>query len=128
MSKLFFLNSAFLGLYLVALLFAVSTAEPSGVMANYVNQLSQVRLPLNLSLLLWLGGAVAMKKPISTILVITAIFNWILVIDDYFVVQIQNFTFESTLGQVLASLRPIVAASVSLIAIEARLHERGSDS
>tara|TARA_B100000497_G_scaffold60116_1_gene68258 strand:- start:2802 stop:3188 length:387 start_codon:yes stop_codon:yes gene_type:complete len=128
LSKFFFLNSAFLGLYLVALLFAVSTAEPSGVMATYVNQLSKVRLPLNLSLLLWLGGAVAMKKPISTILVITAIFNWILVIDDYFVVQIQNFTFESTLGQVLASLRPIVAASVSLIAIEARLHERGSGS
>ena len=128
MSKLFFLNSAFLGLYLVALLFAVSTAEPSGVMATYVNQLSKVRLPLNLSLLLWLGGAVAMKKPLSTILVIIAIFNWILGIEDYFVVQIQNFTFESTLGQVLASLRPIVAASVSLIAIEARLHERGSGS
>ncbi len=128
MSKFFYLNSAFLGLYLVALLFAVATAEPSGVMATYINQLSKVRLPMNLSLLLWLGGALVLKKPISTILVITAMFNWILVIDDYFVVQIQNLTFESTLGQVLASLRPIVAASVTLIAIEVKLHERGSSS
>ena len=126
MSKFFFLNLGFVGLYVAAMIFALSTAEPVGMMATYVDQLSQLRLPVNLLLLLWLGSTVVRKKPMSATLAIIAMFNWLTLIDDYFVMQIQTLAFESALGVMLASLRPIVAASLTLLAIEAKLHERGS--
>jgi len=124
MSKLSWICAAFLGLYVAALIYALVIAEPSGIVDDYVAQLTQVRLPLNLLLLFLLGYAVLLKKPTSTLLLTTAIFNWILVIDDYFVLQIQNFPFESPLAQALAALRPFVAAAVSLIAFEAKMVER----
>lgn len=124
MSKLFWICSVFLGLYVAALIYALVVAEPSGIVDDYVAQLTQVRLPLNLLLLLLLGYAVLLKKPTSTLLLTAAIFNWILVIDDYFVLQIQNFPFESPLAQALAGLRPFVAGAISLIAFEARMIER----
>lgn len=127
MSKFFFLNLGFVGLYVAAMIFALATVEPVGVMATYVKQLSQLRLPVNLLLLLWLGSTVVRKKPMSATLAIIAMFNWLTLIDDYFVMQIQTLAFESALGVMLASLRPIVAASLTLLAIEAKLHERGSD-
>lgn len=126
MSKFFFLNLGFVGLYVTAMIFALSTAEPVGMMATYVDQLSQLRLPVNLLLLLWLVSTVVRKKPTSATWAVIAMFNWLTLIDDYFVMQIQTLTFESTLGEMLASLRPIVAASLTLLAIEAKLHERGS--
>lgn len=124
MSKLSWICSVFLGLYVAALIYALVIAEPSGIVDDYVAQLTQVRLPLNLLLLFLLGYAVLLKKPTSTLLLTAAIFNWILVIDDYFVLQIQNFPFESPLAQALAALRPFVAAAVSLIAFEAKMVER----
>ena len=124
MSKLSWICSVFLGLYVAALIYALVVAEPSGIVDDYVAQLTQVRLPLNLLLLLLLGYAVLLKKPTSTLLLTAAIFNWILVIDDYFVLQIQNFPFESPLAQALAGLRPFVAGAISLIAFEARMIER----
>lgn len=124
MSKLSWICSVFLGLYVAALMYALVVAEPSGIVDDYVAQLTQVRLPLNLLLLLLLGYAVLLKKPTSTLLLTAAIFNWILVIDDYFVLQIQNFPFESPLAQALAGLRPFVAGAISLIAFEARMIER----
>ena len=124
MSKLFWICSVFLGLYVAALIYALVVAEPSGIVDDYVAQLTQVRLPLNLLLLLLLGYAVLLKKPTSTLLLTAAIFNWILVIDDYFVLQIQNFPFESPLAQALAGLRPFCAGAISLIAFEARMIER----
>jgi len=124
MSKLSWICAAFLGLYVAALIYALVIAEPSGIVDDYVAQLTQVRLPLNLLLLFLLGYAVLLKKPTSTLLLTAAIFNWILVIDDYFVLQIQNFPFESPLAQALAALRPFVAAAVSLIAFEAKMVER----
>ena len=124
MSKLSWICSVFLGLYVAALIYALVIAEPSGIVNDYVAQLTQVRLPLNLLLLFLLGYAVLLKKRTSTLLLTAAIFNWILVIDDYFVLQIQSFPFESPLAQALAALRPFVAAAVSLIAFEAKMVER----
>ena len=124
MSKLFWICSVFLGLYVAALIYALVVAEPSGIVDDYVAQLTQVRLPLNLLLLLLLGYAVLLKKPTSTLLLTAAIVNWILVMGDHFVLQIQNFPFESPLAQTLVALRPFVAAAVSLIAFEARMIER----
>lgn len=124
MSKLSWICAVFLGLYVAALIYALVIAEPSGIVDDYVAQLTQVRFPLNLLLLFLLGYAVLLKKPTSTLLLTAAIFNWILVIDDYFVLQIQNFPFESPLAQALAALRPFVAAAVSLIAFEAKMVER----
>lgn len=50
-------------------------------------------------------------------------FNWILLIDDYFVLRMQDFPFESILVQALAALRPFVAAAISLIAFEVKMKE-----
>lgn len=124
MSKVSWICTVFLGLYAAALIYALIAAEPSGIVNDYVAQLAQVRLPLNLLLLLLLVCAVLLKKPTSTLLLTAAIFNWILVIDDYFVLQIQDFPFESPLAQALAALRPFVAAAISLIAFEAKMVER----
>ena len=124
MSKLSWICSVFLGLYVAALIYALVIAEPSGIVDDYVAQLTQVRLPLNLLLLFLLGYAVLLKKPTSTLLLTAAIFNWILVIDDHFVLEIQNFPFESPLAQTLVALRPFVAAAISLIAFEAKMVER----
>ena len=124
MSKLSWICSVFLGLYVAALMYALVVAEPSGIVDDYVAQLTQVRLPLNLLLLLLLGYAVLLKKPTSTLLLTAAIFNWILVIDDHFVLQIQNFPLEWQLAQTLVALRPLVAVAVSLIAFEAKMVER----
>ena len=126
-SKFFFLNAAFVVVYVITMIFTLSTTEPSGVMSAYVRQLSMLRLPLNLLLAFCLVGAAVLKKPVSGVLVIIAMFNWLTLIDDYFVVQLQNMTFESTLGATLASLRPLVVASLTLIAIEAKLYDRRSD-
>ena len=124
MSKLSWICSVFLGLYVAALIYALVVAEPSGIVDDYVAQVTQVRLPLNLLLLLLLGYAVLLKKPTSTLLLTAAIFNWILVIDDHFVLQIQNFPLEWQLAQTLVALRPLVAVAVSLIAFEAKMVER----
>ena len=124
MSKVSWICTVFLGLYAAALIYALIAGEPSGIVNDYVAQLAQVRLPLNLLLLLLLVCAFLLKKPTSTLLLTAAIFNWILVIDDYFVLQIQNFPFKSPLAQTLAALRPFVAAAISLIAFEAKMVER----
>ena len=124
MSKLSWICSVFLGLYAATLIYALIAAEPSGIVKDFLPQLIQVRLPLNLLLVLLLGCAVLLKKPTSTLLLTAAIFNWILVIDDYFVLQIQNFAFESPISQALAALRPFVAAAISVIAVEVKMAER----
>lgn len=124
MSKFSWICWLFLGLYAAVLIYTLAVTEPSGIVNDYVAQLSQVRMPLNLLLLFLLGCLVLLKKPTSTLLLIASMFNWILVIDDYFVVQIQNFPFESPLAQALAGLRPFVAGVISLIAFEARMIER----
>ena len=127
MSKLFFFNVAFVAVYMVTLIFTLATTEPSGMVSIYVSQLSMLRLPVNLLLLCCLVGAAVLKKQVSGILLIIAMFNWLTLIDDYFVVQIQNMPFESTLGTALASLRPLVAASLTLLSIQAKLYEGRSD-
>jgi hypothetical protein len=127
-SKVTLLCTGFIGIYLTALFYALSVYEPSGVVKNFATQLTQVRLPLNLVLLVILAGSVLLKKPKSTILLTAAVYNWILVIDDYFVLQIQSFPFESQLVQVLAALRPFIAAAISLIAFETKMAERGDTS
>ncbi len=127
MSKLFFFNAAFVAVYMVTLIFTLATTEPSGMVSIYVSQLSMLRLPVNLLLLCCLVGAAVLKKQVSGILLIIAMFNWLTLIDDYFVVQIQNMPFESTLGTALASLRPLVAASLTLLSIQAKLYEGRSD-
>jgi hypothetical protein len=123
-SKLSWICFVFLGLYAAALFYALVASEPSGIVSDYVTQLSRVRLPINFLLLLLLGGAFLLKKPTSTLLLIAAIYNWILVIDDYFVLQIQNFAFESPMAQTLAALRPFVAMAISLIAFESKIAAR----
>ena len=127
MSKLFFFNAAFVAVYMVTLIFTLATTEPSGMVSIYVSQLSMLRLPVNLLLICCLVGAAFLKKQVSGILLIIAMFNWLTLIDDYFVVQIQNMPFESTLGTALASLRPLVAASLTLLSIQAKLYEGRSD-
>lgn len=124
MSKLYWFCAVFLGLYAAVLVYTLVSVEPSGIVNDYVAQLSRVRLPLNFLLLLLLGGAFLLKKPTSTLLLIAAIYNWILVIDDYFVLQIQNFAFESPMAQTLAALRPFVAMAISLIAFESKMAAR----
>ena len=127
MRKLFFFNAAFVAVYMVTLIFTLATTEPSGMVSIYVSQLSMLRLPVNLLLLCCLVGAAVLKKQVSGILLIIAMFNWLTLIDDYFVVQIQNMPFKSTLGTALASLRPLVAASLTLLSIQAKLYEGRSD-
>ena len=124
MSKLSWICWLFLGLYVAVLIYTLVAFEPSGIVNDYVAQLSQVRIPLNLFLLFLFFCLVLLKKPTSTLLLTAAMFNWILIIDDYFVLQIQNFPFESPLAQTLAGLRPFVAGAISLIAFEARMIER----
>lgn len=124
MSKLSWICWLFLGLYVAILIYTLAAFEPSGIVNDYAVQLSQVRIPLNLFLLFLFFCLVLLKKPTSTLLLTAAMFNWILIIDDYFVLQIQNFPFESPLAQTLAGLRPFVAGAISLIAFEARMIER----
>jgi hypothetical protein len=126
-SKLFIFNAAFAAVYLVTLIFTLATNDASGVVGVYASQLSMLRLPVNVFLLFCFVGAAVLRKQISGILLIIAMFNWLTLIDDYFVLQIQNISFESTLGTALASLRPLVVASLTLLSIEAMLYERRSD-
>ena len=123
MSKVTRACSIFLGLYVATLISALVATEPSGVVNDFATQITLIRLPLNFLLLLWLGYAVLLKKKTATIWLVAALFNWILVIDDYFVLRIQDFPFESILVQALAATRPFVAAAISLIAFEVKMKE-----
>ena len=123
MSKITRVCAIFLGLYIATLISALVTTEPSGVVNGFATQITLIRLPLNLLLLLWFGCAALLKKKTATIWLVAALFNWILVIDDYFVLRIQDFPFESILVQALAALRPFVAAAISLIAFEVKMTE-----
>ena len=123
MSKVTRACSIFLGLYVATLISALVATEPSGVVNDFAAQITLIRLPLNLLLLLWLVCTVLLKKKTATIWLVAALFNWILVIDDYFVLRIQDFPFESILVQALAALRPFVAAAISLIAFEVKMKE-----
>ena len=123
MSKVARVCSIFLGLYIATLISALVSTEPSGVVNDFATQITLIRLPLNLLLLLWFGCAALLKKKTATIWLMAALFNWILVIDDYFVLRIQDFPFESMLVQALAALRPFVAAAISLIAFEVKMKE-----
>ena len=123
MSKVTRACSIFLGLYVATLISALVATEPSGVVNDFATQITLIRLPLNFLLLLWLGYAVLLKKKTATIWLVAALFNWILVIDDYFVLRIQDFPFESMLVQALAAIRPFVAAAISLIAFEVKMKE-----
>lgn len=123
MSKITRVCSIFLGLYIATLIYALVATEPSGVVNDFAAQITLIRLPLNLLLLLWLGCMALLKKKTATIWLVAALFNWILVIDDYFVLRIQDFPFESILVQALAALRPFVAAAISLIAFEVKMTE-----
>ena len=123
MSKITRVCAIFLGLYIATLISALVTSEPSGVVNDFAAQITLVRLPLNLLLLLWLGCMALLKKKTATIWLVAALFNWILVIDDYFVLRMQDFPFESILVQALAALRPFVAAAISLIAFEVKMKE-----
>lgn len=123
MSKVTRACSIFLGLYVATLISALVATEPSGVVNDFATQITLIRLPLNFLLLLWLGYAVLLKKKTATIWLVAALFNWILVIDDYFVLRIQDFPFESILVQALAAIRPFVAAAISLIAFEVKMKE-----
>ncbi len=123
MSKITRVCAIFLGLYIATLISALVTSEPSGVVNDFAAQITLIRLPLNLLLLLWLGCMALLKKKTATIWLVAALFNWILVIDDYFVLRMQDFPFESILVQALAALRPFVAAAISLIAFEVKMKE-----
>jgi hypothetical protein len=123
MSKITRVCAIFLGLYIATLISALVTSEPSGVVNDFAAQITLIRLPLNLLLLLWLGCMALLKKKTATIWLVAALFNWILVIDDYFVLRMQDFPFESILVQALAALRPFVAAAISLIAFEVKIKE-----
>lgn len=123
MSKITRVCSIFLGLYTATLLSALVATEPSGLVNDFAAQITLIRLPSNLLLLLWLGCMALLKKKTATIWLVAALYNWILVIDDYFVLRIQEFPFESILVQILAALRPFVAAAISLIAFEVKMKE-----
>jgi len=107
----------------VALLLPEYSDSPQ--VSAFVTQLRSVRIPINTVLLAWLIVAVIRSSSLSVVLAVGTAFQWIVLMDDYLVIGLHRFDFDSLIASGFQALRPLTALSLSYITLSVFMYERG---